>query len=600
MANRSARTTDSSQSKEVKLRGLAVSRGIAIGKVVCLYGTNRQFFRRKIQPNEIEAEIGRFRNSIAACGLQLKNLIASPRSGISGSARSIFEAHLAILEDRSFHTKIETQIDEDEINAEWAVKLIADNYVARYKAISDEHFRDRYLDFEDVVERILGSLGGAVGNRDQLKGQSIIVAEELRPSTLVELSASSLAGILTEHGGWTSHSFILARESKVPAVTGLSKVFRNLEEGTLAIVDGYNGSAILNPSNETLRTYKNRSAKKLRHPRSTLNLTDSQLKTLDGRKIDLRLNADSPSFMDDGKKLGAKGVGLYRSETLFNSLNRYPTEDEQFEAYRAMSDAAGDGGVRIRTFDLSVGQLIDRNNIRERNPALGLRATRLALAQPDAIRAQLRAILRASFGRKIDIVLPMVSGLSEIRAVRSILEKEISTLIKRSVKIGTPKIGAMIEVPSAVLIVKNILEEIDFLCMGTNDLVQYLLAVDRDNEMVAEWFSSLHPAVINAIRTVIVASEKAEKTVTICGEIAGSPFYTPILIGLGATDLSMNLNSLHSVRRLIEGMAFEETRDLIKEIETCRTADEVETFLFATINEKWAHLFSKEFLRPRA
>ncbi|MGQ0541484.1 MAG: phosphoenolpyruvate--protein phosphotransferase, partial [Blastocatellia bacterium] len=502
------------------------------------------------------------------------------------------------LEDQPFHSKIETKIYEDVINAEWAVKLIADDYVARYKSISDEHFRDRYLDFEDVVERILGSLGGAVGKRNHLKGQSIIVAEELRPSTLVELSESSLAGILTEHGGWTSHSFILARESRVPAVTGLSKVFRNLEEGTLAIVDGYSGSAILNPSEKTLRTYKSKSAGGLKQPRSVSNIADVPLETLDRRKIDLYLNADSPALVKDGKKLGAQGVGLYRSETLFNSLNRYPTEDEQFEAYLAMSDAAGDGRVRIRTFDLSVGQLIDRNSIRERNPALGLRATRLALSQPNEIRTQLRAILRASFCRNIDIVITMVAGLSEIRDVKSIIKKEVSNLTKRGVKIGKPKIGAMIEVPSAVLTVKNILEEVDFLCLGTNDLVQYLLAVDRDNEMVAEWFSSLHPAVIGAIKTVISASENAIKTVTICGEIAGSPFYTPILIGLGATDLSMNLNSFQAVRRLIEGIAFEETRDLIKEIETCRTASEVETSLFATINEKWAHLFPKEFLRP--
>ncbi len=583
---------DSANGRRSEARFLAksVSRGIAIGRVVCLHGTNRQYFRIDVPGSGVENEVARLRFAFASAIRRLSRLSESTDKKNTNAGHGIFEAHRAILADPGLQGKIEEKIREERVNAEWAVKLVSDEYFARFKAIPDEHFRDRLVDLEDVVERVLVGLGS--GDRESLRLEpgSIIAAKDLRPSTIIELQWQQPAALITEHGGWTSHTFILARELNIPAVTGLKKILRRLNTGDTAVVDGYTGEVIINPSAETLAAYRE-SDQQPRPERQRFPRFSSPIKTLDGRSVTVRANADLPDTYGKAKALGAQGIGLFRSEFLFNRYNGFPSERRQLVAYRRLARACGDDGVKIRTFDIGAGQLLDRNEDRERNPALGLRAIRLGLVNREQLRVQLRAILRASFGLAVDIIIPMVTELGEILEVKKMLAEETENLTESQMAHGTPRLGAMIEVPSAVFIVEELLAECDFLCLGTNDLVQYLLAVDRDNENVAGWFRTLHPAVLRALKTVIDAGSRAGKPVIVCGEMAGSPFYVPILIGLGATELSMNINSLSRIASVIAGIAYEEAADLVARCSRLSTVDEIEREVRAHFSANWHHLY---------
>jgi phosphotransferase system enzyme I (PtsI) len=587
----------SSNGSELRLNARPVSRGVAIGRIVCLYGENRQFYRTAVHADAIPKEIARFQTAHDLACRQLKKM-----SGDSGerasSSSSIFDVHRAILEDSSLKDKIVSTIKTEAVNAEWAVKLVTDEYIVKYRAIPDEHFRDRYIDVEDVADQLQTALGG--GRRQiRLGKDSIIAAKELRPSTLAEFSTETPRAVISENGGWTSHTFILARELDLPAVTGIRKLMRRVKTGDTVVVDGYAGQIILNPSPETVAKYQVEAARFDESHSDEILITGGSIKTLDSREITIRANFDIPTRFHRAKRLGAQGIGLFRSEYLFNRFKGFPSEAEQTKAYREIAEYAGSDRARIRTFDLSVDQLIDHSSRREKNPALGLRAIRLGLAVPRQLRTQIRALLQAAHGQNIDIIVPMVSGVDEIRQVRSVIEREKTALSKRGVAIGEPRLGAMIEVPSAVFSIKQILEEADCLCLGTNDLVQYLLAVDRDNETVAGWFRTLHPSVLGALKMVIDAANTAGKPLVVCGEMAGSPFYVPILLGLGASELSMNVNSIVRVRKLITGIAHEETRELAALILECRTADDVEAAVEEFIQKRWSHLFPPDLLRSR-
>ncbi|HEX3102796.1 MAG TPA: putative PEP-binding protein, partial [Pyrinomonadaceae bacterium] len=319
----------------------------------------------------------------------------------------------------------------------------------------------------------------------------------------------------------------------------------------------------------------------------------------DGHEITIRVNADLPPAYEIGARSGAKGIGLYRSEVILNQFREFPSEAEQAAVYRHIAETAGEAGVRIRTFDVSVEQLASRTVSKERNPSLGLRSIRLSLTDSTHFRTQIRAILRASHQQNVDIILPMISGVFEILRLREIIEEERANLQNEGVAIGSPLIGAMIEIPSAVMTANEIARHVDFLCLGTNDLVQYLLAVDRDNETVADWYQTLHPAVIRAIREVIAAGNNAGIPVAICGEIAGSPFYVPLLIGLGARELSMNVNSIPQIRHLIAGISAQDAASLVQSMEKFETAAEMEDALRNHYLRSWSHLFPKGLLSSK-
>lgn len=585
------------QVAEIIFDGRPVSRGVAIGTVICLYGETRQYYRTEIIKEAIPREINRFRRAHDLACRRLKK-VSTNNDTKANSSFSIFDLHRAILEDSTLKEKIESVIDADSVNAEWAVKVVTDEYIATYRAIPDEHFRDRYIDVEDIAEQLQSALGGGK-HPIRLAADSIIAAKELRPSTLAEFSVRHPNAVITESGGWTSHTFILARELEIPAVTGIKKLMRRVKPGDTVIVDGYRGRVILSPEPGTLEKYRAEAAKFDESHRDIEISGDTPIRTLDGKAITIRANFDIPASFQRAKRLGARGIGLYRSEYLFNRFKGFPSESEQVKAYSEIAENAGDDRARIRTFDIGVDQMIDSSGRREKNPALGLRAVRLSLAVPRQLRTQIRALLQASHQRNIDIIVPMIVGVDEIRAVKQVVERETAALKARKIPVGSPRIGAMIEVPAAVLNIDHVLEEVDCLCLGTNDLVQYLLAVDRDNESVAGWFRTLHPAVISALKIVVDAANRTGKPLVICGEMAGSPFYVPLLIGLGATEMSMNVNSIVRVRRIISGVAYEETRKLMGKVLDCRTADEIEAVTEQFIREHWSHLFSDDLLLGR-
>jgi len=576
---------------EISFNARAVSRGIAVGKIVCLHGRKRQFYKINLEASQIESELRRFRVAMQLAMRQLKKISSQKSDKIIETKVNIFDAHILILEDKSLYTKIENNIKEQKVNAEWAVKIVTDDYIAKLKSVPDEHLRDRYIDLEDVADRILTALGGGDSTL-RLEKNSIVVAREVKPSTLIELTRSQPLAIITENGGWTSHTFILARELNLPAVTGLKKILRRVKTGDEVVVDGFRGQIILNPIKKTLQKYRVAAQEFDLDKSANHEIVKGKLKTLDGKEIKIRANLDLPKGYAQAKRFGAQGIGLYRSEFLFNQFKGFPTEQEQVEDYRKIARMVGEEAVKIRTFDLSVEQLADETEEREKNPALGLRAIRLSFSHLNEFRVQLRALLQASTENNISIVLPMISDVAEILWTKKLLELEKEKLKKRKIEFTNPRLGVMIEVPSAVLMINEIAKEVDFLCLGTNDLVQYMLAVDRDNEVVADWFRTLHPAVLRSIKTVLQAAERSEIPTVVCGEMAGSPVYAPVLLGLGATELSMNVNSIPRIRKIVSEIALEEAQEIVGKLDECRTASEVEQMVSEFYQNKWAHLFS--------
>jgi phosphoenolpyruvate-protein phosphotransferase (PTS system enzyme I) len=573
----------------IRIRAQAVSRGIAVGKAVCLYGKRRQYFHTQITEDQIERELRRLRAAVRLAIRQLGKLHRKNGHGRTNNASGILEYHKMMLSDAALIGKIEERISTEHINAEWAVKLVTDEHLAQYRSIVDKRFRERRADLEDVTERLLSALGGGRRTSNHLEKGSIVIAREINPSTLIELSEYDPAGIITEHGGWTSHTFILAREMGVPAVTGVRRALRRIQTGDDLIVDGFSGEIVVEPSGaaaEAVRT-------KIADVAALMPKIDTTTipQTLDGRDIVIRANADIPGGYELARSFGARGVGLFRSEYIFNRFRGVPSEDEQYEAYSSIARMTRADGVRIRTFDFGSEELDEQPSTKCKNPALGLRAIRLSLEHETQFRDQIRALLRASFNTKIDIIVPMISDLSELRRVKVLIDDEKAALSKANVKTGTPRLGVMVEVPSTVFMIEEILDEADVICLGTNDLVQYLLAVDRDNEEVSSLFRTLSPAVIRAVNTVLDACSKRSIPCVACGEMAGSPYYVPILIGLGATELSMNPKSIPRVRRLISGIAYDEARELCRLITPCRTAAEVEDVNKQFIASHWSHLY---------
>jgi phosphotransferase system enzyme I (PtsI) len=577
-------------SSETRLHGRSVSRGIAGGKAVCLYGKRRQFFRVPVAGDAVSRETGRFRSAVGLAKRQLERLANADSGSLPQNVTGVLEFHRAVLDDPILLDAVEQKIQSECVNAEWAVKLVTDAYILQHKEIPDERLRERYKDIEDVTDRILGALGGA-SDRIELEPGMVIVTHELNPSTLIELSTKQPAAIVTEQGGWTSHTNILARELGIPAVTGIKAVCEQIRSGDEVIVDAYTGEVIARPLEKKV---VDAAAANGRPKPNSARSSNGIFHTLDGREIAILANADLPDRYISAEREGAKGVGLFRSEFCFRRFHDFPEEEEQYRAYREIAEMTREFGVRIRTFDISADDLFDHQFAYGKNPALGLRGVRLSLELPEIFRTQIRALLRASFDTSIDVILPMVSDVEEIREARRIIAEEREFLDSAGIPIGEPRLGAMIEVPAALLTIDGILNESDVICLGTNDLVQYLLAVDRDNEAVSKWFNSLHQAVLKAIGTVLQAAERSKKQCIVCGEIAGSPFYVPLLVGLGAKRLSMNPTSVARVRDVIEGLAYEEAIELIREIRTCSTATETESVVSRFSSANWKHLAASE------
>jgi phosphotransferase system enzyme I (PtsI) len=586
------------QGREERWRGRAVSEGVVVGRVLRVFNGARQVYRATIDEADVGRETRRFRAAIRLARRQLLAVKARAEKKLGAEHAYIFDAHLLMLEDRKLISDVETFIREERSNAEWAVKVAADRLLAVYDEIKDDYLRERGSDIEDVTQRILVALGGGRPHLRQLTEDAVIVAEDLLPSAVAELDLEHARAIATDAGGWTSHTAIIARGLGIPAIVGLRDLHRRARTGDRIVVDAHQGFVFLHPSQATVEHYKS-----ITHSEAvTAPFPVSQggrvgpARTLDGKEITLRANVELPAEYEDVRRFGATGIGLYRSEFLLSHKGAMPSEEEQVKAYEEVAALAGEDGANIRLFDLGGEKFGGATGDAERNPALGLRAIRFSLRQEDVLRTQARAILRAAAKGKLDIVLPMISDLTDVRRASRIINEERARLEAEGKATGTVGIGAMIEVPSAVMSADKVAREVDFFSLGTNDLVQYLLAVDRANEEVADWFRSLHPAVLQSIERTLDAARKAFIPAVVCGEMAGTPAYAVILVGLGATQLSMAATSIPRVRRAVEGIKFADAQQIARECLECEAADDVEELVRVRFAELWPHLFPPKSL----
>jgi phosphotransferase system enzyme I (PtsI) len=579
------------QPKELRFQGLGVSEGVVIGYVLRMHAGTQHVPRWRIDNVDLNAESTRFRAAVSLASSQVLAIKEQAEERFGKDHAYIFDAQLLLLEDEKLLSDIESHIVAERANAEWAVKVVGDRLLSLYSEIKDEYLRERGSDIDDVMQRLLAALSGARQSHHSLSEDAVIVSQDLFPSAVAELDVEHARAIATDSGGWTSHTAILARGIGIPAVVGLRDFYRRAKTGDRIIVDSTRNEVILFPSSETLKLYEAETSKRSRR-RVPAELKDSgPLKTEDGVEIILRANVELATEFDSVERYGARGVGLYRSEFLLARRGVMVSEDEQRLAYEAIAKVAGEDGAVIRLFDLGGDILRDQFHEPEKNPALGLRAIRFGLRNEDVMRTQVRAVLRAAEKGRLKIVLPMVADVSDVRRARTIIVEETAKLTEAGVVFGHVSIGAMIEVPSAVFMADKIARIVDFFELGTNDLVQYTLAVDRGNDEVADWFRTLHPAVLHSIDQSLRAARDAGIPAIVCGEMASTPAYAVLLVGLGATDLSMTPSAIPRVRRAIAGINSQAAKTIVTECLNCETADEVENLVRQRFSELWYHLF---------
>jgi len=587
--------------REKRWQGIAVSDGVAAGRVLRIHsGGRHSIYRVVLNAGEVEREVRRYRAAVRLSRRQLLALKKRAVRALGDDHAYIFDAHLLMLEDRKLNEEVEAVIRDEVVCSEWAVKVVTDRLLAVYEEIKDDYLRERSSDIEDVTRRLLVALSGESMRGRHLTEDAIVVAEELMPSTIAEFDFTHIKAIATDVGGWTSHTAIIARGLGIPAVVGLRDFYRAARTGDRAVVDARAGEVALHPSPVNFELFKIEGRHKgVASTRAVLTEElHGPLHTLDGVEVILRANVELPVEYEWVSRFGARGIGLFRSEFLLSHRGTMPNEDEQCAAYEKLASIAGDDGVTVRLFDLGGDKLTPSraDGGEERNPALGLRAIRFCLQREDVLRTQARAVLRTAARGRIDLVLPMISDITDVRRARKIIEEESDNLKKEGIAVGRVRVGAMIEVPSAALLADRLAREVDFFSLGTNDLVQYTLAVDRGNDEVAGWFRSLHPAVLQCIGRALGAARDAGIPSIVCGEMAASPAYAAVLLGLGARELSMAPTAIPRVRQTIAGLDALEAAALARDCLSCATADEVEEVVRGRLGASWPNLFPPEIL----
>ena len=563
---------------ELHCKGLGVSDGIVIGRVLRLQEGTHEVYRAHIAEADLERERRRFRAAVRLSRRQLETIKDRAEKELGRGHAYIFDAHLLFLQDAKLTRDVEDYIVQEHSNAEWAAKVVGDRLLSIYTQINDDYLRERGSDIEDVIQRLLANLTGEGPKYPNLSEDAVIVSTDLLPSTITELNLNHVKAIATDAGGWASHMAIIARGLGLTTVVGLRDFYHQTRTGDPIIVDAHQGEVILHPAPETVEKYRFRVHAPGPSVVAGTKLDCGPVTTLDGVQISLRANVELPAEFQAVRDFGACGVGLFRSEFLLSRPGLMSSEDEQYEVYKALVEAAGEYGAIVRLFDVG-GEFGPDLKERERNPALGLRAVRFNLRHKQIMRTQVRAILRAAAAGPLSLVIPMVADVSDVRLAKRVIEEEIERLASESAAFATVKIGAMIEVPSAVLTAEKIATEVDFFELGTNDLVQYTLAVDRGNDKVSEWFRTLHPAVLYGISRTVEAAKNAQIPVIVCGEMASTPAYAVLLVGLGAVDLSMIPAMIPRVRNVLTQINANDVHDLALKCLAAATADEVENMI---------------------
>ncbi|MFQ5465173.1 MAG: phosphoenolpyruvate--protein phosphotransferase [Thermodesulfobacteriota bacterium] len=581
---------DKKKKEVILLKGIGVSPGITIGRAYLLErGMYEPDYFCYLDPSDSEKEVARFERALAVSKEQLERIRDKMVSEGRGAEHiGIIDAHLMILQDQMLTNDTVRVIKEERVNAEWALKKVLAGLKDFFSRMDDEYFKERIFDIEHIVNRLIMNLMGRKHESiSDLREPFIVVAHDISPTDTAQMKKDLVLGFLTEVGGRTSHSAIMSRALEIPAVVGLDAITRRVETGDIVIVDGTTGTVIINPSTSVIAVYKKRKERYENYGRSLFLYKDMPSETSDGRRVGLMGNMEIIDELDSLREHGAEGIGLYRTEFLYLNRDDLPTEDEHVAAYHEVIEKMAPHPVIIRTLDVGGDKLASHmDHPEEPNPAMGLRAIRYCLKNLDVFKTQLRGILRASTAGKVKVMFPMISGMDEVRRAKKLLEEAKEELASE----GRPfdpdiEVGVMIEIPSAAIIADLIVREVDFISIGTNDLLQYALAIDRVNEHVAYLYEPFHPAVIRMIKSVIEAANDAGISVGVCGEMAGEPEYAFILLGFGVTTLSMNAFSILKVKSLLRSVSYAEAREVCEKIVDLDTASSVESYISSKLPE---------------
>jgi phosphotransferase system enzyme I (PtsI) len=568
------------------LTGMGVSPGIAIGEAVVHESLPISAVRISLPSSEAEAEIERFRQAVESAVERIRESRDRASKQMGEEYAGIFEAHQLIASDPSFLNPVEEIIREQHVNAEWALDQVVAQLVARFEALPDAHLSDRKLDVMDVATQILSALHGLdLGQLEALDHPVIIVADDLPPSTAVQLPLDKILGFALETGGPTAHTTIIARSFGIPVIVGTHGVCQRAQHSRRIVLDAFEGKIIFDPNPAELAEYRSRQRQYKEQQAQLLPMRIMPTVTRDGHPVELYANIDLPAEVKAAREWNVAGVGLYRSEFLYMKMSpALPSESDHLATYRELVSGMEERPVTIRTFDLG-GKKLAREVIgtTEANPVLGLRGIRLCFSQPEFFRTQLRALLRLAGeyppGR-IKIMFPLISGIEEFRIARLLVNRLREGLIEEGHAVPEDiPLGAMIEVPSSALMARELAREAEFLSIGTNDLIQYSLAVDRANERVASLYRPTSPAVLRLIAQVLVAGQAEDVAVSMCGEMAADPLMVPVLVGLGLQKFSMNPQAIPVTRSLIRQLSYRESVHMARQALKMTTAREVEEYL---------------------
>ena len=565
--------------QETRFEGVGVSPGMACAKIHVVRDDLDDVVRYRIASSQIPDEIGRFETALIQTRMQILEMQQRIAESIGAKDAAIFDAHLLVVEDRTLIDEVLRKLETDLCNVEWVFQEVATRYAETLNKIDDPYLRERALDIQDVTKRVIRNLQGKAPKTFlALSEPHVLVAHNLTPSDTASINRSNVLGIATDLGSRTSHAAILARSLNIPAVVGLHDITTKLETGQEVLLDGGDGLLVVNPAPETIAHYAEIESRRARVTAQLKELRTTTSTTRDGRHIVLSANIELPEDVEAVAANGAEGIGLYRTEFLYLNRSTLPTEHEQFETYRKVAERVRPDPLIIRTFDLGGDKLapgtVDITD--ELNPFLGWRAIRLCLENIDIFKTQLRAILRASVVGNIKIMFPMISGLEELRSAKAVLGECREELRRSGVPLADKiEVGAMIEIPSAAICANSLASEVDFFSIGTNDLIQYALAVDRVNEKLAHLYEPTHPAVLRLLKMVAEAAHAKNIWVGVCGEMAGDVALVPLLLGLGMDELSAGATLVPRVKRAVQSLAIPECRQLIEETLKLNTASEI-------------------------
>lgn len=571
--------------------GVGASRGIALGKAYMLDRSQVCILKYEIQKNEIDKEIERFKQAIAESTKYLNEIKEKAKKNVESKYLYIIDGHIMILQDDLLINETINRIKNEKVNVEWAFQESLQRLINVFLKMDDEYLKERERDIYHAGNLILSNLiGQNQESISDLNEKSVILSHDLSPSDIVQMKKENVLGFVTEAGGKTSHVSIMASSFGIPAVVGLQGIVEKSNHGDPIIIDGDKGIVILNPTKEEFKHYLKKHQQFKYYEKELLKLKDITAETKDGVSFKLMANIETSLEISLAQKQGAEGVGLFRTEYLFLNRQDLPSEEEHFQLYKEAVEGFAPHVVIIRTLDVGGDKANSKLNVEEANPALGLRAIRFSLSQQDIFKTQLRGILRASHYGHLKIMYPMISGLEEIQEANEILEGIKDDLNKDGIPFKkNVEIGIMIETPSAAIIADMLANAVDFFSIGTNDLIQYVLAIDRANEMVAHLYQPLHPSVLRLIQYILKSAENANIEVTICGEMGGDPLTALVLLGLGNIgSLSMDTHSIPKIKKMIRNISMKDARDISKQVLSLRSFKEINNYITEELAKRFA------------